>query len=224
MSGAFFQPILLAGSHPAKEMLMRHHCHVLLGILIHLLSMFLIIGCTSPTGPVSAPPAAPSSLEASGLMLPALFDQDQRAYLGIDTTGEFPLTDIRAEVVLVEVFSMYCPHCQHEAPNVNRLYQRIAADPSLDGRIKIIGIGAGNTRYEVNAFQKRFNIRFPLFPDRNRQLAHQLAVRVTPTFVAFTYASDGTLHRILKVPGPLGNVEEFLARLLERVNVEKEIS
>ena len=204
---------------------MTRYRHAPLRILIHLSSMLLIIGCTSPTGPVSAPPAGSSSLDpGSGLMLPALSDQDQRTYLGIDAPGEFPLADIRAELVVIEVFSMYCPHCQQEAPNVNRLYQRIAADPSLDGRIKIIGIGAGNTNYEVDAFRKRFNIRFPLFPDRSRQLARQLGVRVTPTFVAFTYTSDGTLHRILEVPGPLGNVEDFLARLLERANVEKEIS
>ena len=196
---------------------MEHYHHAPLRMLIHLLSVLLAIGCASPTGPVSAPPAGSSPLDpASGLMLPALSDQDQRTYLGIDAPGEFPLTDIRAEVVVIEVFSMYCPHCQHEAPNVNRFYQRIAADSSLNGRIKIIGIGAGNTRYEVDTFRKRFNIQFPLFPDRSRQLARQLDVRVTPTFVAYTYTTDGTLHRILNAPGSLGNVEDFLTRLIER--------
>ena len=197
---------------------MKHYRHVPLRMLIHLLGVLLIIGCTSPTGPISAPAAGSSALDpTSGLVLPALSDQGQRTYLGIDAPGAFPLTDIRAEVVVIEVFSMYCPHCQQEAPNVNRLYQSIAADPSLDGRIKIIGIGVGNTSYEVDAFQKRFNIQFPLFPDRSRQLARQLGVRVTPTFVAYAYATDGTLHRILNTPGPLGNVEDFVTRLLERV-------
>lgn len=204
---------------------MEHYRQAPLRVLIHLVSVFLIIGCTSPTGPVSAPPAGSSSWDpASAPVLPALADQDQRNYLGIDAPGAFPLTDIRAEVVVIEVFSMYCPHCQQEAPNVNRLYQRIAADPSLDGRIKVIGIGAGNTSYEVGAFRKRFNIRFPLFPDRSHQLARQLAVRVTPTFVAYTYATDGTLHRILNAPGPLGNVEDFLTRLLERAYLKNNAS
>ena len=76
----------------------------------------------------------------------------------------------------------------------------------------------------MGAFRKRFNIRFPLFPDRSHQLARQLAVRVTPTFVAYTYATDGTLHRILNAPGPLGNVEDFLTRLLERAYLKNNAS
>jgi thiol-disulfide isomerase/thioredoxin len=186
-----------------------------------MVSMLLIIGCTGAGKPVSTEPPASSIEPVSRLVLPAPSDPDQCAYLGIGASEEFSLNDIRAEVVLIEVFSMYCPHCQREAPNVNRLYRRITADPSLAGRVKMIGIGVGNTTYEVNIFRKNFDILFPLFPDRSRQLASQLEVRATPTFVAFAYGNNGRLHRILHAPGPLGNVEDFLARLIERADAAK---
>ena len=199
---------------------MKGHRHVPCILVGCLAGLLLITGCTRATGPVATPPAVPPSSEsASGLLLPVPSDQVRRTYLGIDAPEEFSLTDIRAEVVLIEAFSMYCPHCQREAPNVNRLYRLITADPLLAEQVKMIGIGVGNTTYEVDTFRKRFDIPFPLFPDRSRQIARQLEIRVTPTFVAFAHGSDGTLHPILHTSGSLGNVEDFLALLLERANL-----
>ncbi len=203
---------------------MERHRYTARRLLGHLASLLFVIGCASAQGPVAGPPGTSSAEPVSGLLLPAPSDHHQQAYLGIGALQEFALTDIRAEVVLIEVFSMYCPHCQREAPNVNRLYRRIADDSVLAGRVKIFGIGVGNTSYEVDTFRKRFDIQFPLFPDRNRQIARQLAVRETPTFVAFAYGNDGTLHQILHAPGSLGNVEDFLTRLLERADAAKGLS
>jgi len=199
---------------------MKRHCHVQCLLLRCLLPLLLISGCAGATGPSSAPATEP----ASRLMLPAPSGPEERLYLGIGTLQSFALDDIQAEVVLIEVFSMYCPHCQREAPNVNRLYRRITADSMLAEKIKMIGIGVGNTRYEVDAFRKRFEVPFPLFPDRSRVLTGRLAVPVTPTFVAFAKGSDGRLHRILHAPGPLGDVEDFLIHLLEQAEAAKAIS
>ena len=212
------------GSRHHKEILMQRRLDVPCTMLIRLVSMLLIVGCTGATGPFSPPPSAPAIEPAFGIVLPAPSDPDHRVYLGISASEEFSLNDIQAEVVLIEVFSMYCPHCQREAPNVNRLYRRITANPSLAGRIKMIGIGVGNTTYEVNIFRKNFDIPFPLLPDRNRRLASQLEVRETPTFVAFAYGNDGRLHQILHAPGSLGDVEDFLTHLLERADAAKDIS
>lgn len=37
-------------------------------------------------------------------------------YLGLSGSGSFRINQIKADVVIVEIFSMYCPHCQAEAP------------------------------------------------------------------------------------------------------------
>ena len=154
-------------------------------------------------------------------MLPALSDSVQRDYLGIKTTEPFALNDIQTQVLIVEVFDFYCPHCQQEAPNVNRLYENIAADPYLKDHVKLIGIGVRNTTFEVNQFRKTFAVPFPLFPDRSRDIARQLEIRQTPTFVGFVLEPDGMLRRFMHAPGGLGKVDEFLARVVRLSGLEK---
>lgn len=186
-----------------------------------LLVVLMISGCTVTPGPVAVgTKAAPDPEPRPGWRLPTPADPGDRTYLGLDGAGDFALADIRAEVLIIEVFDLYCPHCQREAPNVNRLYRRIADDPSLADRVKLIGIGVGNTTYEVNLFRKTFAIPFPLFADRSRQLARYLETRQTPTFVGFARGPDGTLQRILHAPGPIGDVEAFLVRVLELAYVD----
>ena len=60
-------------------------------------------------------------------------DEAHQNYLGIRSGKSFGLKQIDADVVIVEIFSMYCPHCQREAPTLNKLYQSIEADPALTG-------------------------------------------------------------------------------------------
>jgi thiol-disulfide isomerase/thioredoxin len=182
---------------------------------------FFLAGCTSSPPTVLAPTKEPSPEHLVPGELPAPADKQQRAYLGLTAQEPFRLEDIQVDVLLVEVFDMYCPHCQREAPHVNRLYRRIAGDPELRGRIKLIGIGIGNTSYEVSSFAKTFDVPFPLFPDRRRHFVRELAIRQTPTFVGFARQTDGGLTQILHAPGPLGDVDDFLEALLRLAILEQ---
>jgi thiol-disulfide isomerase/thioredoxin len=62
-----------------------------------------------------------------------------REYLGLTTSGPFTIAQIKAQVVIIEILSMYCPYCQREAPEVNRLYEIIENNADLKSRIKLIG-------------------------------------------------------------------------------------
>lgn len=187
--------------------------------LILVVLMPYIAGCTSAPSPHPTPPVVAPNTPHASFVLPALDDPGQRAYLGIETTGAFQLADIRTQVLIIEVFSMYCPHCQREAPNVNNLYRSISADPYLRNRIKLIGIGVSNTTYEVNQFRTSFEVPFPLFPDRSRDIARQLTVRQTPTFIGFVW-ENGTPRQFLHAPGSMGKVDEFLARVVRLAGLE----
>jgi len=194
----------------------EHPCRI--GLIL-VLTLLYIVGCTASPAPRPTPPVATPNAPHATFVLPALNDPVHREYLGIETTEAFPLAAIRTQVLIIEVFSMYCPHCQREAPNVNQLYQNITKDPFLKERIKLIGIGVSNTNYEVNQFRKSFEIQFPLFPDRSRDLARQLEVRQTPTFIGFVW-ENGTLRRFLHALGSMGKVDEFLIRVVQLANLE----
>jgi thiol-disulfide isomerase/thioredoxin len=167
------------------------------------------------TGPPSGHP-----LPAIELDVPA--SAEQRQYLGLDQGERFRVGDIQSEVVIVEIFSMYCPHCQREAPDVNKVFEKIEADPRLRGRVKLIGIGAGNSSFEVAVFQKSFKVPFPLFPDGSFVIHKKLGEVRTPYFIGVRIGEDGSTRVFYSRLGGLdgGSPDQFLKKLLENANLQ----
>ncbi|MGO9569424.1 MAG: peroxiredoxin family protein [Desulfomonilaceae bacterium] len=121
----------------------------------------------------------------AGLRLSIPDSAASKNYLGLSGTGTFAMPEIKADTVIIEIFSMYCPICQAEAPVVNELHQLIEKTPSLKRKVKLIGIGAGNSTFEVEVFRKKYNIMFPLFPDEKFAIQKALSGPIrTPTFIA----------------------------------------
>jgi peroxiredoxin len=156
------------------------------------------------------PPAVGAMLPA--FTLPAPKDAAARSYL--HTSGSFAIPGLKADVVILEIFSAYCPYCQAEAPAVNALYAKIEQDRRLRDRIKLIGVGAGNTPFEVDLFRKKYDIPFPLFPDEDFSLHKLLGEVRTPYFVAVKIAADGTHRVIVSRLGRMSSPDEFLASIV----------
>ncbi|MBN2810246.1 MAG: TlpA family protein disulfide reductase [Deltaproteobacteria bacterium] len=110
-------------------------------------------------------------------------DLKQCTYLGLQANQTFSLEQIKGEIVIIEIFSMYCPHCQKDAPAINELYTLIQNDPSLARRIKLIGIGAGNSTFEVDIFKNKYQVEFPLFADDDLSIHEKLGSVRTPYFI-----------------------------------------
>jgi thiol-disulfide isomerase/thioredoxin len=130
------------------------------------------------------------------MKLPVPEDPGEKGYLGLSGSGFFSIPQIKAKVVIIEIFSMYCPKCQQIAPGIDKLYYLIESDPNLRNKIKLIGIGAGNSFYEVNVFRKTFNTPFPLFPDEDFSIHKALGNVRSPYFIAIKINKDGT-HRVV---------------------------
>ena len=138
---------------------------------------------------------------------------DQRAYLGLERPGSFAATDIAGTLLIIEIFSMYCPHCQREAPAVNRLYQAIQASETLAGQVKMIGIGVGNSDFEVNHFRNHYQIAFPLFADEEFVIHKALGEVRTPFFIITALGSDDRGKVLWTGSGTMHPLDTFLDRL-----------
>ena len=164
-------------------------------------------GIPSPFPPAAAPPAKGEPFPAITLPIPK--DGDEKDYLGLTGSGTFKITQVKAQAVLIEIFSMYCPFCQKD-PSVNELFQAIEKDPDLKGRIKILGIGAGNSAYEVGVFKKIYHVPFPLIPDERFALHKALGETRTPYFILVGISPGGTGEVTYSELAGFKGVEAFL--------------
>ncbi len=174
------------------------------------LTLVLWAHTTLATG---VPPAKGAQLPKADLPVPN--DPAGRLYLGLAGTGSFQIPKIKAKVVIIEIFSMYCPYCQREAPEVNKLYQAIEGDPDLRGKIKIIGIGAGNSQFEVGVFREKYKVPFPLFPDEDFSIHKCFGETRTPYFIAIQINEDGSHKVIYSKLGGTQGAEQFLKQITQ---------
>ena len=127
--------------------------------------------------------APKSGVELKSIILQWQLNEAEKQYLGLESTsGAFGLSDIRAKVLIIWLFDMYCPNCQKAAPRVNEVY-RLVNSGRHSNDIKLIGVGAGNSSLEVASFKKKLAIPFPAFPDENLKMAEIMSKSVYPYFL-----------------------------------------
>ena len=171
----------------------------------------MVQGCA--VGAATKPPQAGELVPEVILPVPA--NEAWRRYLGINgKSGRFALEDIDADLLIVEIFSMYCPYCQREAPNINHLYDIISMTPAIKERVKMIGIGASNSTYEVDFFRDQYKIPFPLFADPDLAIHRKLGSVRTPYFFVVRRLADGSRKVIYSKVGGIGEPQAFLDKLL----------
>ena len=182
-------------------------------LLSTLLTFLMVISFSGSLAFASVtPPPKGGTLPAFSLQIPK--DPAEKAYLGFSGDGLFKIPQIKAKVVVIEIFSLYCPYCQSIAPGMKELYSLIENDLKLKDKIKLIGIGAGNTPYEVQVFKKTYDTPFPLFPDKDFAIHKALGDVRTPYFLAVKIKEDGTQEVILSELGAFKGAQSFLESIL----------
>jgi peroxiredoxin len=184
--------------------------------------LIFLIGFLSMSAPVAisgiAPPAEGTQIPQ--LILPTPQNADHRRYLRLDGGESFQVSDIKASVVIIEIYSLYCPYCQNEAPLLNELYQTIEKDEYFRGKIKLIGIGAGNSSFEVEAYRTTYNVAFPLFSDNDFRIHKSLGETRTPYFIAIKINDDGSHKVIYSKLGGMKDAKGFLKLIAELSGLE----
>ncbi len=159
-----------------------------------------------------SPPQVGSAFPDIELSTPA--NPAELKYLGLSGSGFFKVNQIKSDVVIIEIFSMYCPYCQGEAPNVNSLYAAIENNPAYRNKIKIIGIGINNSLFETNIFKKKYNVQFPLIPDGDFKLHKIMGEVRTPYFIAVKL-KGGKSDVIYSKLGAIGDPKVFLEQIVK---------
>ncbi|MDY0305243.1 MAG: peroxiredoxin family protein [Desulfovibrio aminophilus] len=164
-----------------------------------------------------APGSFLADMELSGPLTP-----EQAASLGISKDARtFRLSQVKAEFLLLEIFSMYCPHCQREASRVNELDAALRSSPWA-GRILLLGLGAGNSSFEVDVFREQYKIPFPLFADPDFTMHKALGQVGTPCFILVGLPGDERGLPVLdSLTGGFGDTKAFLDRLATAAGLKK---
>ena len=121
-----------------------------------LLLQGLVWGKTKPVG---------FAIPFPELTFKQILSREDQTYLGVQRKTSFSFREIRGNLILVELMSTYCVSCQRQAPIFNEVFSSIEKDAQLRGKVKMIGIAAGNTLQEVEIFKKEYKIPYPLFSD-----------------------------------------------------------
>ena len=145
----------------------------------------------------------------------------EAAYLGLKPgIQSFRLSQIKAEALLVEIFSMYCPRCQASARSVNALFESLTALPQGQ-KLKMLGLAAGNSAFEVNAFRKQYEIPLPLFEDGDYTLHKAFGNVYTPTYMLLKPARGGRGFQLLHLQeGAFADGPAFLEQMLRLSGVQ----
>lgn len=144
-----------------------------------------------------------------------------REYLGLDDEKEkISLGQIDAEILIVEIFSMYCPHCQKHAPDANKLFRVLDSRKDIRNKVKMIGIGVGNSRYEVGIFKDKYSSPFPMFDDRDSVALSTISGIYTPHYFALRIR-EGSIHEIVySKSGAFPDAEAFLDMIVKESGIK----
>ena len=146
--------------------------------------------------------------------------ETEKAYLGLTGSRSFTLQQIKSQVVIMELYSLYCDHCQRIAPIVEELYKTIQKRPDLVDKIKIIGIGMGDRQTDVDKFREKYKVSFPLFADPNMEVAGELGIRTTPYFIAIKRNEKGAMEKFHVYPGPIENASQYLSEVVNKAGIK----
>lgn len=187
--------------------------------------VLLCLLCLGLHGPAAAGAAAPPPVEGStaeGQTLPPItvagpLTARDAAILGLPEGKPFALTDIRTPFLLLQLYSMYCPHCQREAPHIKALYE-LMVQGGLDSQITLLGLAVGNSAFEVGVFRDQFDIPFPLIPDKEFAICEATGRVGTPHYVLAQREGDAWRVLLLR-EGAFEDPQAFLTLLLKKTGV-----
>jgi thiol-disulfide isomerase/thioredoxin len=92
--------------------------------------------------------------------------------------GTVRLSQLKGNVVLVNVWATWCGPCKLELPIVQRMYDRYS-----DRNFVVLAVNVDADRKRVEPFLKRFNISLPVYSAAPEDVAQMTAMGIPSTFI-----------------------------------------
>jgi len=174
-----------------------------LGIFVLLVGLLTLAALPAQAGVVAA------GDKLGDLEFPAPLSADDAKALGVAADKPFKLSQLGTPYVLVELFATSCPHCVHHAPIMNQLYGLIKKDANLAGKVKVLGLAAGDSPTNAASWKKQFKVPFALVPDPEFKAYKAINPMGTPTTVLLN--KNGNV--LLAKAGAFTSPEAFLKEI-----------
>ena len=144
--------------------------------------------------------------------------QKDRDYLQISHAAKnFTLEDVHSDYIFIEIYNELCSACVNEVKTYQALYRMLRADPLLEGKVKMMGIGAGSKKRSAAKFRKQKNIAFPLFADEKREIFNCLGKPVLPVSYLVERQAGKRKIRLIQ-SGHIGSPEKLLAEIKSAIS------
>lgn len=175
----------------------------------------LALGLMVAAGRVAS--AYADDLPREGDVLPAFSlvspqSPEDRAVLGLSDVATFSLGDVAAPCIIFEVIGVYCPECHKQAPLFDKLHARLAKDPNLSGRVRMLAMAAGATDKELEYLKKKGSYQFYVVNDPEYAAHKALGEPKTP-FTMIVGSQGQVLYAHLGVITDMGGFYSTIERL-----------
>jgi hypothetical protein len=97
---------------------------------------------------------------------------------------------------------------------VNEAFRKLETDPRFKDKVKMIGIGVGNSSFEVDYYKNNYKVPFPLFPDAEFKIHKLLGEVRTPYYIGVKNQKGAAPKVYYSKLGGSQDPEELLKKLL----------
>jgi len=112
-------------------------------------------------------------------------------YLGLAKADEFTIKDVKTPYILIEQFNTSCPHCMHQAPVLNQLFEAVGKDAALKDKVKFMSVAQANDEAAAKMWKAFHKVPFPVLPDPKSALGK--ALNFTPYPVSMLVDKSGKI-------------------------------
>ncbi len=115
--------------------------------------------------------------------------------------GQMTLSDLRGQVVMINLWTSWCPPCRAEMPAIDNVYQA-----NKDKGLEVLAVNSTfqDSESAAAAFAQEYSLTFPILLDRDGAVSRRYQLQALPT----TYFIDR--QGIIRAVVPGGPMSETL--------------